>query len=160
MAKTVDLAHLTPAHGARRKMKRIGRGPGSGHGKTATRGNKGQLSRSGRKQYFGFEGGQMPLHRRLPKRGFTNIFRQEYAIVNLAALADLEGEITPERLLKERIIRKPLGGLKVLGDGELTRPLVVKAHRFSRTAQEKIVKAGGRAEVIPAPAATGSARRA
>jgi large subunit ribosomal protein L15 len=145
---TVDLSRLKPAPGARRKPKRIGRGPGSGHGKTATAGNKGQLSRSGRKQYVGFEGGQMPLHRRLPKRGFTNIFRKVYTVVNVGALQALEGEITPDRLLREGIVKKLRDGLKVLGDGELTKAIVVKAHRFSRSAVEKITKAGGRAEVL------------
>ena len=148
MAGTVDLSRLKPAPGARRKPKRIGRGPGSGHGKTATAGNKGQLSRSGRKQYVGFEGGQMPLHRRLPKRGFTNIFRKVYTVVNVGALQALEGEITPDRLLREGIVKKLRDGLKVLGDGELTKAIVVKAHRFSRSAVEKITKAGGRAEVL------------
>jgi large subunit ribosomal protein L15 len=151
--RRVDLSRLAPAPGSRRKVKRIGRGPGSGHGKTATRGNKGQRSRSGSTaQYFGFEGGQMPLHRRLPKRGFTNIFKTEYAIVNVGDLARFEGEITPERLLREGVVRKPLAGLKVLGDGEITRALVVHAHRFSRSAREKIAAAGGRAELIPATA--------
>ncbi len=148
MAGTIDLSRLKPAPGARRKPKRIGRGPGSGHGKTATAGNKGQLSRSGRKQYVGFEGGQMPLHRRLPKRGFTNIFRKVYTVVNVGALQALEGEITPDRLLREGIVKKLRDGLKVLGDGELTKAIVVKAHRFSRSAVEKITKAGGRAEVL------------
>ena len=148
MAGTVDLSRLKPAPGARRKPKRIGRGPGSGHGKTATAGNKGQLSRSGRKQYVGFEGGQMPLHRRIPKRGFTNIFRKVYTVVNVGALQALEGEITPDRLLREGIVKKLRDGLKVLGDGELTKAIVVKAHRFSRSAVEKITKAGGRAEVL------------
>jgi large subunit ribosomal protein L15 len=152
MARSVDLSRLKPAPGSRRKPKRIGRGPGSGHGKTATAGNKGQLSRSGRKQYFGFEGGQMPLHRRLPKRGFTNLFRTEYAIINVGSLASLEGEITPERLLKDGVIRKLRAGLKVLGDGEVSKAIVVKAHRFSRSAVEKITRAGGRAEVLKAPA--------
>jgi len=148
--RRVDLSRLAPAPGSRRKVKRIGRGPGSGHGKTATRGNKGQRSRSGSTaQYFGFEGGQMPLHRRIPKRGFTNIFKTEFAIVNVGDLARLEGEITPERLLREGVVRKPLAGLKVLGDGEVTRAIVVHAHRFSRSAREKIAAAGGRAELIP-----------
>ena len=150
MPRSLDLSRLKPAPGSRKKPKRIGRGPGSGHGKTATAGNKGQLSRSGRKQYFGFEGGQMPLQRRVPKRGFTNLFRKEYAVVNLGALNRLEGEITPERLVKEGLVKKLLAGVKVLGDGELTRPIVVKAHRFSKSALEKIARAGGRAEVIAA----------
>ena len=148
--RSLDLSSLKPAKGSRKKPKRIGRGPGSGHGKTATAGNKGQLSRSGRKQYFGFEGGQMPLQRRVPKRGFTNLFRKEYAVVNLGALNALEGEITPERLVKEGLVKKLLSGVKVLGDGELTRPIVVKAHRFSKSAVEKITRAGGRAETITA----------
>jgi len=148
--RSLDLSSLKPAKGSRKKPKRIGRGPGSGHGKTATAGNKGQLSRSGRKQYFGFEGGQMPLQRRVPKRGFTNLFRKEYAVVNLGSLNALEGEITPERLVKEGLVKKLLSGVKVLGDGELTRPIVVKAHRFSKSALEKITRAGGRAETITA----------
>jgi large subunit ribosomal protein L15 len=153
--KSIGLSNLSPAPGSRRKPKRIGRGPGSGHGKTATAGNKGQLSRSGRKQYFGFEGGQMPLHRRLPKRGFTNIFRKEYAVVNLSDLAGLEGEITPESLIKAGIVKKLLGGLKVLGDGAVSKALVVKAHRFSRSAQEKITRAGGTAEILARPGHAG-----
>jgi large subunit ribosomal protein L15 len=148
VARKLSLSTLKPAPGARKKPKRIGRGPGSGHGKTATAGNKGQLSRSGRKQYFGFEGGQMPLHRRIPKRGFENLFRKEYAVVNVGALNALEGDITPERLVKEGLVKGLLAGVKVLGDGELTRAIVVKAHRFSKSAAEKIAKAGGRAEVI------------
>jgi len=150
MPRKVDLANLRPAKGSRRKPKRVGRGPGSGHGKTATAGHKGQLSRSGRKQYAGFEGGQMPLQRRVPKRGFTNLFSKEYAVVNVGVLDRLTGEVTPERLLKEGLVKKLLSGLKVLGDGELTKPLVVKAHRFSKSALEKITRAGGRAEVIAA----------
>ena len=148
MARKLGLSTLKSAPGARKKPKRIGRGPGSGHGKTATAGNKGQLSRSGSKQYFGFEGGQMPLHRRIPKRGFENLFRKEYAVVNVGALNALEGDITPERLVKEGLVKGLLAGVKVLGDGELTRAIVVKAHRFSKSAAEKIAKAGGRAEVI------------
>ena len=148
MARKLDLSTLRPSKGARKKPKRIGRGPGSGHGKTATAGSKGQLSRSGRKQYFGFEGGQNPLHRRVPKRGFTNLFRKEYAVVNVGALNTLDGEITPDRLVKEGLVKGLLSGLKVLGDGELTKAIVVKAHRFSKSAAEKITRAGGRAEVI------------
>jgi len=158
MARKLDLSTLKPARGSRKKPKRIGRGPGSGHGKTATAGNKGQLSRSGRKQYFGFEGGQMPLHRRIPKRGFTNLFRTEYAIVNIGTLNGLEGDITPERLLKEGLIKGASAGLKVLGDGELTKAIVVKAHRFSKSAAEKIARAGGRAEVIAAGKPGGQAQ--
>jgi len=150
VARKLGLSTLRPPRGARKKPKRIGRGPGSAHGKTATAGNKGPLSRSGRKQYFGFEGGQMPLHRRIPKRGFDNMFRKEYAVVNIGALNSLDGDITPERLVKEGLVKRLLAGVKVLGDGELTRAIVVKAHRFSKSAAEKIAKAGGRAEVIPA----------
>ena len=157
MARKLGLSTLRPPPGARKKPKRIGRGPGSGHGKTATAGSKGQLSRSGRKQYFGFEGGQMPLHRRIPKRGFDNMFRKEYAVVNIGALNSLDGDITPERLVKEGLVKALLAGVKVLGDGELTRAIVVKAHRFSKSAAEKIAKAGGRAEVIPARNRSGPA---
>lgn len=161
MAKPkIDLSSLSPAPGSRRKPKRVGRGPGTGHGKTACRGNKGQLSRSGRKQYVGFEGGQMPLHRRLPKRGFTNIFRKEYTVMNVGDLPSAEGEITPDRLIEAGLIKKSFGdGLKILGGGEISRALVVKAHRFSRSAHDKITKAGGRAEIIsraPAPETTKS----
>ncbi len=153
MARKLNLSTLRAVKGARKKPKRIGRGPGSGHGKTATAGNKGQLSRSGRKQYFGFEGGQNPLHRRVPKRGFTNLFRTEYAVVNVGALNALDGEITPERLVKEGLVKAMLSGIKILGDGELTKAIVVRAHRFSKSAAEKIARAGGRAEVITRPAA-------
>ena len=153
MARKLNLSTLRAVKGARKKPKRIGRGPGSGHGKTATAGNKGQLSRSGRKQYFGFEGGQNPLHRRVPKRGFTNLFRTEFAVVNVGALNALDGEITPERLVKEGLVKAMLSGIKILGDGELTKAIVVKAHRFSKSAAEKIARAGGRAEVIAGPAA-------
>ena len=159
-AQKISLANLAPAPGARRKPKRIGRGPGSGHGKTATKGNKGQNSRSGRKHYAGFEGGQMPLHRRLPKRGFTNLFRKRFAIINVGDLKRFDGEIGPERLIEMGVIRKLGDGLKVLGGGDVGKALVVKAHRFSRSAQEKIVKAGGRAEVIGATATTGVSKDA
>jgi large subunit ribosomal protein L15 len=153
VARKLNLSTLRAVKGARKKPKRIGRGPGSGHGKTATAGNKGQLSRSGRKQYFGFEGGQNPLHRRLPKRGFTNIFRTEFAVVNVGALNALDGEITPERMVQAGLVKAMLSGIKILGDGELTKAIVVKAHRFSKSAAEKIARAGGRAEVITRPAA-------
>jgi large subunit ribosomal protein L15 len=130
------------------KRKRVGRGMGSGMGKTSTRGHKGQRSRSGSRMMRGFEGGQMPLHRRMPKRGFTNIFRKEYAIVNLEALAALgETTITPDVLRKAGVVKtkKPV---KVLGDGELSSALTVHAHKFSKSAQEKITKAGGKFEVL------------
>jgi large subunit ribosomal protein L15 len=123
---------------------------GSGHGKTATRGSKGQRSRSGMRMRPGFEGGQMPLHRRLPKRGFTNIFRKHYAVVNLKDLEEFKPEekITPEVLVERGLVKRLGDGLKVLGGGELKSPLQVSAHLFSKSAREKIQKAGGKAEVI------------
>jgi large subunit ribosomal protein L15 len=130
------------------KGKRVGRGMGSGMGKTSTRGHKGQRSRSGSRLLRGFEGGQMPLHRRIPKRGFKNIFREEYAVVNLDRLAGLgETEITPEVLKKAGVVhgKKPV---KILGNGELKAAITVHAHKFSKSAQEKITKAGGKFEVL------------
>ncbi len=123
---------------------------GSGHGKTATRGSKGQRSRAGMRIRPGFEGGQMPLHRRLPKRGFTNIFRKHFAIVNLKDLEDFKPEekITPELLIARGLVKKLGDGLKILGDGELKVALQISAHGFSKSALEKIQKAGGKAEVI------------
>ena len=144
----MKLHDLSPAAGSRRTRKRIGRGPGSGHGKTAGRGDKGQRSRAGFSRRRGFEGGQMPLLRRVPKRGFTNIFRTEYEIVNVAALAELEGEVTPESLAELGLVRagRPV---KILGQGKPAKKLTVKAHKFSATAQGKIEKAGGSCEVLP-----------
>jgi len=141
---------------ANEKRKRVGRGMGSGMGKTSTRGHKGQRSRSGSRTMRGFEGGQMPLHRRLPKRGFVNIFRTEYQVVNLSRLAELGvSEVTPEVLYSLRVIRDKEGLVKILGVGELSAAITVRAHKFSGTAQQKIVAAGGKAEVIepkqPAP---------
>jgi len=122
---------------------------GSGMGKTSTRGHKGQGSRSGSRLLRGFEGGQMPLHRRLPKRGFTNIFRVEYAVVNLERLAELgESTITPDVLYSSGLVKDRRKPIKVLGDGELKSAISVQAHKFSKSAQEKITKAGGKAEVI------------
>jgi len=125
---------------------------GSGHGKTATRGSKGQGSRAGSRMRPGFEGGQMPLHRRLPKRGFTNVFKKHYALVNLGDLEGFNAEerITPELLIERRIVKRLQDGLKVLADGELRAPLTISAHLFSKAALEKIQKAGGKAQVIPA----------
>ena len=125
---------------------------GSGHGKTATRGSKGQKSRAGSRLRVGFEGGQMPLQRRLPKRGFTNIFRKQFAVLNLGDLAelDLNGPLTPESLVQAGVVKKLYDGLKILGDGDLEKPLTIAAHRFSKSALEKIKKAGGTAEVISA----------
>lgn len=145
----MNLADLAPAPGSRKKRKRVGRGPGSGHGKTSCRGHKGQNSRSGGGVKPGFEGGQMPLQRRLPKRGFTNIFQKTFSIVNVGSLEKLEeSEITPEVLIKEGLVRKIQDGVKILGNGELTKAVTVKAHAFSASAKEKIEKAKGTAEVI------------
>ena len=143
---------LRGPRGAHHRPKRIGQGMGSGHGKTATRGSKGQRSRAGSRLRPGFEGGQMPLQRRLPKRGFTNIFKKHFALVNLSDLARFSAEqtITPEFLLRTGVVKKLGDGLKVLGDGELKVGLEIHAHRFSKSALEKIQKAGGKAEVIRA----------
>ena len=144
----MNLSNIRAPKKATANKKRVGRGMGSGMGKTSTRGHKGQRSRSGSRMMRGFEGGQMPLHRRMPKRGFTNIFRQEFNIVNLEKLALLgETTITPEVLRKAGVI-KGKHPVKVLGDGELTSPLTVHAHKFSKSAQEKITKAGGKFEVL------------
>jgi large subunit ribosomal protein L15 len=145
----MNLSGLKPPAGQRHVRKRIGRGMGSGHGKTATRGSKGQHAGTGFSQKRGFEGGQMPLHRRLPKRGFTNIFKKQYAIVNLGRLEQLEGDtFTPDRLREHGIIRNLQDGLKVLGSGRLTRKIRVEAHLFSKSALKKIEEAGGEAVVI------------
>ncbi len=146
----MQLHDLKPAEGATKKRKRVGRGPGSGHGKTSCRGHKGQSSRSGSRTRRGFEGGQMPLQRRLPKRGFTNIFRKEYALVKLYQLDKFaEGSvITPEILASEGLIKKAGQSVKILGDGELSKGLTVQAHKFSASAQEKISARGGKAEVL------------
>jgi large subunit ribosomal protein L15 len=145
----MNLTDLAPAPGSRKKRKRVGRGPGSGHGKTSCRGHKGQNSRSGGGVKPGFEGGQMPLQRRLPKRGFTNIFRKSFTIVNVGSLEKLEeSDITPEVLIKEGLVRKIQDGVKILGNGQLTRAVTVTAHAFSASAKEKIEKAKGTAEVI------------
>jgi large subunit ribosomal protein L15 len=144
----MNLSNVHAPKKASEKKKRVGRGMGSGMGKTSTRGHKGQRSRSGSRMLRGFEGGQMPLHRRMPKRGFTNIFRQEYSIVNLETLAALgETEINPDVLRKAGVI-KTKRPVKILGDGELNAALTVYAHKFSKSAQEKITKAGGKAEVL------------
>jgi large subunit ribosomal protein L15 len=144
------LEELKPSKGARKKAKRVGRGPGSGHGKTSTKGHNGQKARSGGVKGPGFEGGQMPLQRRIPKRGFTNIFRKEYSVVNVADLATLGGKdpITPEVLLEKGLIRNMKDGVKVLGMGDLKAQIVVRAHKFSKSASDKIQAAGGKAEVI------------
>ena len=147
----ISLNSLRPAKGSTHKKKRVGRGPGSGLGKTAGRGEKGQKSRSGDSAKIGFEGGQMPLHRRLPKRGFTNIFRKRWLEVSLAALNrhfEANEEVTPQVLHDRGIIKKAKHDVVVLGNGELSKALRVSAHRFTKSAREKIEKAGGAAVEI------------
>ncbi len=143
------LSDLSPAPGSKRKCKRVGRGSGSGHGKTSCKGHKGQKARTGGGTKPGFEGGQMPLQRRMPKRGFKNIFRRQYAVVNLKELNNIsESAVTPELIIESGLIRDIKDGIKVLGEGEITKPLSIKAHAFSASAKEKILKAGGSAEII------------
>jgi len=141
---------LKPAKGANRPKKRVGRGMGSGHGKTATRGSNGQLSRSGASTRPGFEGGQMPLYRRLPKRGFNNLFRKEYLAVNLDKLAlfEADAKVDPEAMKERGLVKNLRNEIKILGGGELKHAIHVRAHKFSRSAREKIEKAGGSVEVI------------
>jgi large subunit ribosomal protein L15 len=148
---TLTLNNLHPAKGSTHKKKRVGRGPGTGLGKTSGRGEKGQKSRSGYSSKIGFEGGQMPLHRRLPKRGFTNIFKKQWIEVSLEALDrsfDADAEITPEVLHRRGIIKKAKHDIVVLGNGEVSKSLKVSAHRFTKSAREKIEKAGGVATVL------------
>lgn len=147
----ISLNSLRPAKGSTHKKKRVGRGPGSGLGKTAGRGEKGQKSRSGYSRKIGFEGGQMPLHRRLPKRGFTNIFKKRWLEISLASLEqhfDADAEITPEVLHDRGLIKKARYDVVVLGNGEISKPLRISAHRFTKSAREKIEKAGGAAVQI------------
>ena len=145
----MNLSELKPPAGQKRARRRVGRGMGSGHGKTSGRGHKGQLSVSGYKRKRGFEGGQMPLHRRLPKRGFTNIFRKEYAVVNVGRLDKLEGDtFDAARLMELGVVKKLDSGLKILGSGNLTRKITVKARMFSASAEEKIIAAGGVVERV------------
>jgi len=145
----MNLSNLRAPKKANRNKKRVGRGMGSGHGKTSTRGHKGQGSRSGSSLMSGFEGGQMPLHRRLPKRGFTNIFRTEYTVLNLDRLAELnESELTLEKFVAKGLLKRRNELLKILGNGEISVAVTVHAHKFSKTAQEKIEKAGGKAVLI------------
>ena len=148
----MGLHNLKPARGSVRTRKRVGRGPGSGLGKTAGRGEKGQKSRSGYAHKLGFEGGQMPLHRRVPKRGFKNRNRKEYAVVNVARLEAFEAGtiVTPELLLEKGVVSALRDGIKILGEGKLSKALTVRAHRFSARAQEQIAAAGGKAEPIEA----------
>lgn len=147
----MNLHTLETAKGARKKIKRVGRGNASGWGTTATRGTKGQKARSGGRVRRGFEGGQMPLYRRLPKRGFTNYTEKKYALVNIGTLQDRFEEnetITPDLLFEKKIIKTIQDGVKILGHGELNKALNVKAHKFSKTAIEKIQKAGGTTEEL------------
>jgi large subunit ribosomal protein L15 len=148
-----NLSNLRAPKQANSNKKRVGRGMGSGMGKTSARGHKGQRSRSGSHMMRGFEGGQMPLHRRLPKRGFTNVFRTEYSVINLSRIAELheelgQAELTLEAFTAKGLLKKRDGLVKVLGDGELTAAITVHAHKFSKSAQEKIEKAGGKAVLV------------
>jgi large subunit ribosomal protein L15 len=150
-----SLSNLRAPKKANTNRKRVGRGMGSGMGKTSTRGHKGQGSRSGSSLMRGFEGGQMPLHRRLPKRGFTNIFRTEYNVLNLGSLADVtETELTLEKLAELGLTKKK-GLLKILGNGEIKTAITIHAHKFSKSAQEKIERAGGKAVVLGGASAQG-----
>jgi large subunit ribosomal protein L15 len=141
---------IRPAEGSTKNKKRVGRGVGSGHGKTSCKGHKGQKARSGGPKGAGFEGGQMPLQRRIPKRGFKNIFRTEYAIVNLDIIDALKDDavVTPELLVEKGVIKDVKDGIKVLGNGSIQRPVTIKAHAFSAAATAKIEAAGGKIEVI------------
>ncbi|MBP1722817.1 MAG: ribosomal protein [Deltaproteobacteria bacterium] len=146
----MKLSELRPPKGARKEKKRIGRGEGSGHGGTSTKGHKGYKARSGGKRSPGFEGGQMPLQRRLPKRGFKNPFRKQWSVVNLRDLSVFpDGAVVDVESLKSSgLVKKTGSGVKILGEGEVSRPLTVRAHAFSLAAQKKIEAAGGKAEVI------------
>lgn len=145
----MKLSDLHPARDSRKKPRRVGRGPGSGRQKTAGRGSKGQKSISGYSMKKGFEGGQMPLHRRLPKRGFTNIFKREYCEVNLIRLERIsKKEIKSKELVEAGLIKKETDRVKILGRGEISTPKTIHAHKFSRSAQKKIEKAGGKAVLI------------
>ncbi|HKS22592.1 MAG TPA: 50S ribosomal protein L15 [Thermoanaerobaculia bacterium] len=146
----MELSNLKPKKGARHAKKRVGRGPGSGHGKTSSRGEKGQKSRSGYSRMLGFEGGQMPLHRRLPKRGFTNIFKKEYATVNVSELDRFDdGATVDEATLREaRLVKGRKTAIKILGDGKLSKKLTVVATKFSASARKQIEAAGGTCQEI------------
>lgn len=144
------LSNLKPVEGSTKNRKRVGRGPGSGTGSQSGKGHKGQKARSGYKTKYWNEGGQMPLARRLPKRGFTNIFKIEYQVVNLTGISKLEGNVIDKAaLIKSRLLRNKTLPFKVLGNGEISRPITVKANAFSGSAREKIEKAGGKVEVLP-----------
>lgn len=146
----MELNNLKPKKGSKHAKKRVGRGPGSGHGKTASRGEKGQKSRSGFSRQIGFEGGQMPLHRRLPKRGFTNIFKKERAVVNVSDLERFENGATVDEaaLRKAGLVKGQNDGIKILGDGKLTKKLTVHAAKFSESARKQIEAAGGTCQEI------------
>lgn len=148
----MKLSNLHPAKNSRKNKKRVGRGPGSGSGKTAGRGSKGQKSISGYSRKRGFEGGQMPIHRRLPKRGFTNIFRKEYREVNLDRLGNIEkAEIKPADLVEAGILKKETESIKILGRGEISSAKTIHAHKFSQSALKKIEDAGGKAILLGRP---------
>jgi large subunit ribosomal protein L15 len=158
-----ELTRLTPPKGGGvKEKKRVGRGQASGTGKTAGRGGKGQKARTGNMNFIGFEGGQMPIQRRLPKRGFSNPFRVEYALINIGDLESLNlPEVDLDKLVEAGAIKVRKGGLKVLGDGEITKAVTVKAHKFSASAKEKIEKAGGKCEeIVATPKATPQQRKA
>ena len=144
------LNDLSPMKGSSKKRKRVGRGPGSGHGKTSCRGHKGQKARAGAKIHPGFEGGQMPFQRRIPKRGFKNIFKKEYELINISDLNKFEaGTVLDVNSLKDAgLIRGTKYGVKLLGDGEISNPLAIKIHRVSKTAREKVEAAGGKVELV------------
>lgn len=146
----MDLSTLTPRAGSRKQRKRVGRGEGSGHGGTSCKGHKGQKARSGGTTAVGFEGGQMPLKRRLPKRGFVNIFKKRYALISVADLCGFAANSTvdAESLISKGLVKKVHDGIKVLGDGEIDRPLVVKVHKCSQSASKKIIAAGGQIEEL------------
>src|SRR5438105_4209644 len=146
----MDLSNLKPKKGARHARKRVGRGPGSGHGKTAGRGEKGQKSRAGYSRRLGFEGGQMPLVRRLPKRGFTNIFKKDYAVVNVSELDrfDAGTSVDESAMRKAGLVKGRHDGIKILGDGKLAKKLIVSAHKFSESARKQIEAAGGTCQEI------------
>lgn len=146
----MKLHELRPAEGTTKNKKRLGRGTASGQGKSAGKGQKGQNSRTGGGVRLGFEGGQMPLYRRLPKVGFTNIWRREFAVVNLSDLDVFENGavVTPDALKEAGLVKAMKSGIKILGTGEITKSLTVQAHKFSKTAEEKITAAGGKVEVI------------
>ena len=141
---------LSPVEGSRKQKKRVGRGPGSGHGKTSCRGHKGQKSRSGGSIPPGFEGGQMPLQRRLPKRGFTNIFKKQYVLINIRDLNrfDPNSTLGIEALKNAGLVKRNKDGIKLLGDGEISHPVMIKVHKVSKTARDKIEAAGGKVEAI------------